>query len=533
MKKFFAILLSVVMLLTMCTVAFAASGTFGDKGTITIDNAKVGFTYTIYRILNLESYDTVKDAYSYKVNPVWNDFFPTAGEGEEPTLGSKYVNIDSEGYVTWKDGADAAAFAKDALKWAKENNISNNGEIENTIGEGQKKGDTKSVEFSNLDLGYYLVDSSLGALCALDTTNPNVTVHEKNDLPKIDKTVEEKDEWGKTSDGNVGDTVNFQIDVTVEDGAQNYVVHDKMNSGLIFDNTSVVVMLQKAVYVDGQPVKGEDDKYQYEVATTLTNTDDVTYYTFSSSELTDGCTFEVAFEQSFLDTLQAYDKIIVKYSAEISAESYIEGPLENDAHLEYGDENETEKSHTNTYTWKFDVLKHNAANTPLSGAKFKLYSANEDGTMSNTVLNFKKITDTAEGESSIPTYQYTKTAGEGTTDEITTDDNGKFILSGLDSGIYYLDETEAPDGYNKLPAPVKIEIVSTETTDETGNVVLTKTIKKDGAETNTIDILNNTGSELPSTGGIGTTIFYVVGGLLMLGSVVLLVTKKKMSVNDD
>ena len=126
---------------------------------------------------------------------------------------------------------------------------------------------------------------------------------------------------------------------------------------------------------------------------------------------------------------------------------------------------------------------------------------------------------TADG--GVPTYMVDK---DGTVDTITTDANGKFELEGLDEGSYKLHETEAPKGYNKLAADIDVTITSSY--DETA---LTATYKINNNDPATIEVENKTGGLLPETGGIGTTIFYVVGGLLMAAAFILLVSKKRMA----
>ena len=148
---------------------------------------------------------------------------------------------DAQGYVTWKDGADAAAFAKAAQKYAKDNSITNQGSVTAT---------TTTVSFTSLDLGYYLVDTTLGTLCSLDTTNPNVVMKEKNEVPTNVKTVQEDStsRYGEKNDANIGQTVNFQSTIIAQKGAQNYVFHDTMVAGLTC--TGVTGITLKGTTVD-------------------------------------------------------------------------------------------------------------------------------------------------------------------------------------------------------------------------------------------------------------------------------------------
>lgn len=234
MKKLAGILLAMVMVLAMTVPALAASGNGTDNdGKITVNNTVKDAEYSIYRIFDLESFsDDTPDqhddgAYSYKVNSAWKGFFTAPAEGAEPTNGRKYVNIDDNGYVTWKNGASAAEFAKDALAYAAAEATKINANSTKTA-----DADNEAVVFDTLPLGYYLVDSSVGALCALTTTNPEATVIEKNANPSLDKDVKEGDAWGDKNDAGIGDTVEFMAAITVQGIAKDYVMHDRMDDGL-------------------------------------------------------------------------------------------------------------------------------------------------------------------------------------------------------------------------------------------------------------------------------------------------------------
>ena len=476
MKKTMSVLLALVLLLALSVPAMAAG-----EGTITINNAVVGQTYTIYRILELESYNLTTNAYSYKATTDWEDFIKSAD------IKDKYVSVNDEGYVTWKDGADAAAFAKLARAYAADNSIGN---------QGSEKAETTTIEFTGLELGYYLVDSTLGTLCSLDTTNPTVTIEEKNAKPSNVKTVEEDSTgaYGSTNDADIGQTVNFKSTITAQAGAENYVFHDKMSEGLTYTG------------VTGVTLKRGDAE-----ATTVDSAD----YEIKTEGLTDDCTFEIVFKQTFCDTLKANDKIEISYTATVNENAVVGGNGNpNESHLSYGDQNHptsTPDSTTTTYTWEIDVLKYTTKDdneVTLAGAVFTL-SRDETGT---DLIKLVKVEDNV--------YRVAKT-GETDIIQITTDATGEFTIKGLDSDTYYLTEIAQPAGYNKLADPIKVVI------DDHGNVTYNDDYR------GTVRVENKTGAELPSTGGVGTTVFYVVGGLMVLLAVVLLVTRKKMSAGKD
>ena len=242
-------------------------------------------------------------------------------------------------------------------------------------------------------------------------------------------------------------------------------------------------------------------------------------YTVVSTGLTDDCTFEVRFTQAFCDTLKANDQIVISYTATLNEKAVIAGDGNpNTSKLSYGDKGDashtpsgtTPPSTTTTYTWDVDVFKYTMngeTETALAGAKFTL-SKNDDGS--------DPIALVSEGNN---VYRVAKTRETGTVTEITTDTTGRFTIKGLDADTYYLTETAAPAGYNKLAGPVTIVIGA-------NGVVNATTEAPQGVKE--VKVLNQTGTELPSTGGMGTTLFYVLGGVLVVGAVVLLITKKRM-----
>lgn len=469
-KRIASVLLALVMALSLITTAFAA----GENGSITIDNAVVGKTYTIYRIFDLNSHNNDYTAINYKVSTKWAAFFRDGAEGLD------YVTIDDQGYVTWKAGADKAAFATDAYAFAQANGIPD---------DGQDKATSSTVKFENLTLGYYLVQSDLGVLCSLDTTMPNVTIKEKNSQPTVDKQVQENSnsQWGDTNDANIGDTVNFKTTINVVDGQpKNYVLHDKMSNGLTFNAGSVEVKI--------------GDR------TLMPNSD----YTLIANPK-DGCTFEIEFKEN---VLKPNDVVIVTYSATLNEKAVIyPEPNTNETKLVYGEGSETTWDKTETFTYQFDLVKTKTDNTVLNGAEFKLYDAKTEG-------NEIALIDEGNGVYRVATAA--EKAAEGFVS--ATIKAGKVTIKGLDSGTYYLEETKAPAGYNVLAERVEVKI---------DHANLTATVEGDTYVSGGVQVINQTGAELPSTGGIGTTIFYVVGGLLVVAAGVLLVTRKRMSKSED
>lgn len=457
-KKLFAALLAAALVLAMAVPAFAVTN--ATKGSIKIDHTVSGETYTIYRMFKLDSYNAESNTYSYTVEPAWETFFSTGA-------GSSYIDLDSNGHPTWKTGADAAAFAKAALTWAADKKISGTKET--------ATGDT--VTFSDLGLGYYLVDSSLGALCGLNTTTPNVTIEEKNGQPTIEKKVKSHyDGWAEKNTAKIGDTVEFKIVVHVEAGAQSYEVTDTMSEGLSFTSGSL-----KVTYKDAPATANSD-------------------YTLEPGK--NGTTFTLTFKDSYVAD-KVGEAIVVTYNATLNEKAVVTGN-KNKATLGYGT-NKTVESETTTYTYEFDLVKVDGATKKLlNGAEFEL----ADG---NTKLSFVKD---ANGN-----YRVATTGEKDATTTITVK-NGKVNIYGLAGKTYTLTETKAPDGYNKLVTP--------ETVNLTDGSMASATIESETYVDGGVVVKNNAGTVLPSTGGMGTTLFYVIGGGLMVAAVVLLVTKKRM-----
>ena len=200
MKKCLTLLLLVAMTFAMSLSVFAAN----ETGTITINGVGENNTYKIYKLLDLESYNKDTGVYSYKVNADWADFF-TNGDGKD------YFKVDDQNYATWvaaEDDDTVAAFAKKALAYAKANTIA---PVKSSENDGEFVITGTTGVFSGLELGYYLVDSTMGALCGLTTTNPNASINAKNGTPVVDKQVKEdsSEQWGNHNTADIGQTVEF------------------------------------------------------------------------------------------------------------------------------------------------------------------------------------------------------------------------------------------------------------------------------------------------------------------------------------
>ncbi len=503
LKRAASLLLALVMVLALAAPAFAAEG-----GTITVDNPKAETTYTAYKIFDVV-YSADKSAYSYTIKNAAGTWFSeviaymgSTWNQETNVYTETQVTADDKGVYTDK-GITLTPTANDpdlyvvtvteaefsAADFAKFLNTKTGSK---TGTELQEAAAGTGVSATGLELGYYFVSSGSGALCNLTTTNPTVTIHDKNDVP-FDK-VDDKESV------EIGEVVNYVITGKVPDTTgfttYEYQITDKMSDGLTFNN-------DVEVYIDG-------------------------------TEITDNFTLETgdqAGEKDFVLDINVMNlavgaKIEVKYSATVNANAVAK--IENNhAILTYSND-PTDSTKTTTredketvYSAKIIIDKY-AANpdnpadkdTKLAGAKFVLYKeVTEDGTTTKLYYKYTAADATAGTAAKVDWV-----TDQGQPTEVTTDEYGSAEFIGLKDGTYYLLETEAPAGYNLLTEPVTITINGTSATETDVSTL-----------THNEGVANNTGTVLPSTGGMGTTLFYALGGVLVLAAVVLLVTKKRMA----
>lgn len=491
MKKFFAVLMALVLVLSMGVTAFAA----GETGSITINNAVDGATYSIYKMFDFAAIEGNADKGRYTVVAEWKEFL----EGE----GSAYLKADeTTATIVWNGESTEvrkAELAKKAIAYAKAKGI--------TADQSLPAGASGVVTFADVPLGYYAIDTSLGAICALTNVNNKFEAHEKNSAPTIDKFVQEDSKkanedkgWGAENSASIGDTVNYKSTITVGKGAQKYIVHDSMEAGLTFTEGSIVIKLIEAGTTEEKDVANAN-------------------YTVSTG-LQDGCDFEIDFTDAFEATLEEGDKLVITYSAVLNEKAEIYNQTnDNTIYLQYGETFRTDVITTKTTTFKFDLVKTNEENTIINGAEFELYSNSEAG--NDVQVTLVKVSDN--------TYRVAK-AGETGTNIIAA---GIVTIYGLDSDAattYYLKETKAPTGYNAVNGNIKVVLG----TGEGENFKADNLVAETSADHKTyvkggVEVENKTGGLLPETGGIGTTIFYIVGITLMLGAAILLISKKKMA----
>jgi fimbrial isopeptide formation D2 family protein/LPXTG-motif cell wall-anchored protein len=502
-RKFTAMMLVLALCFALMVPAMA-SDTENSGFSITVSSSEEGHTYEAYQIFAGDL--ATENGTSILSNVTWGSGITEAGQA---ALLEKY------------DVTTAAALAEKLSEFS--SNSSDLDEFAKAAGEylstaAGSAGEDDSYVISGLEPGYYLVkdqDESLDedaddayTAYILEVVQ-SVTVTPKSDTPTVEKKVKDVDDstansetdWQDSADYDIGDTISFQLTATLGDTLQGYdsynlTFHDTMSDGLTFDASSVVVYLADE-----------------ELSNTL--------YTLTTDGLADGCTFEIT-----LDVLaegiaaEAGDTIVVEYSATLNDNAVIGGSGNpNTVNLEYSNNpnadgtGKTPDDKVVVFTYEADIDKivgGEDTKTLLSGAGFTLYKLN--------------AASTAED-------QY-EAVGEEVTG-VTT-----FTFTGLDDGQYKLVETTTPAGYNTM-TDVYFTISATHDADSADPALtaLNVSVTSGDAEFETdeasgtikSDIANFSGSTLPSTGGIGTTIFYVVGTILVLGAGIVLVTRKRMS----
>ena len=503
-KKLASLLLALVMVFALATTAFAEETTYS----ITINNSTAGHTYEAYQIFT--------------------------GDLSGTTLSN----------IKWGSSVSNAASLSDAATVAEKLDTNYTGTDKMTVADllemitlgtpAADSGETSNpYVISGLAAGYYLVKDKDGSLTGDNDSYTeyivkvvgNVTATPKSSVPTVEKKVADTNDstgvtsgWQDSADYDIGDSVPFQLKATLANNVSSYttykvVFHDTLSKGLTYNNDA-------KVYIDGTETNG------FTVTATV-NADGTTTLTVSCDDV---------------KALGAGNSsvITVEYTAKLNENAVLgSAGNPNEVYLEYSNNpNKSEEGNNETgetpkdvvivFTYKTIINKVDSENKPLTGAAFKL----------------EKLIKGKDGAADTWT-----TVKEFTVDETTT----SFTFSGLDDGQYKLTETKTPAGYNTIdPIYFVIEATHDETADaptlKTLNAYLTdangnkQTEMKDGESVNidlgTVDltagsitttVVNKSGSELPSTGGIGTTIFYVLGGVLVLAAVVLLVTKKRMS----
>lgn len=558
LKKTFALLLALALVLSLGITAYAAE----QKGSITIKEAGgvsvEGKTFQAYKVLDL---NMVGNGYVYTVPAELKSFYAGYFELSE-ALGNFDYQVTQE--IAALSGDDLFAFASAVLSAAKDAGIS----PASVTGE---EGNT-SVILSDLPLGYYVVEDTaettpVSAL-VLTSTNPNVEVNIKAELPVLDKKIIEDEDRVETNNAAVGDVVYYEVTSQVPDmtGYTKYffVLNDTMSPGLTF-NQDVAITIGNQTLTAG------------------------TDFTVTAEETASGTEIKIVFKNFISYKDQKGAAITVTYSATINQNAVIgvEGNP-NYVKLQYSnnpnkaficdEENpdkpaepvgETPNAEVRTYVTGLKLIKVDPEGKRLTGAEFTItgnklnkvlvrkdvYTQDENGTywhlLDGTYTTQDPLTDGVDQSK----YESTtvKYAKESVTEVKETQENveatavvgddGVLRFDGLSAGDYEITELRSPAGYNLLEKPFKITIgwTAPEKVSDPCTWTVSDTEAKDGFSSSLesgaqiidgciqIQVENKSGTQLPETGGMGTTLFYIVGGLLMTTAIVLLITKKKLA----
>lgn len=502
MRKLLSLLLALVMVFSLSVTAFAADGDETEETyTITIP-AGDAHNYEIYQIFTGDLHEGVLS------NIKW---------GQNGT-GTKDALVDETTLNAVKNASGSNAEKLDVIL----NYVNLNTPFETVTGSA-----TEDVKVQ-VAPGYYLLkDASLPSEDDAYTTFivlvvKDVEISRKAAKPGIDKQVwDEADDaetagqnWGETADHELNETFQFKLIATLT-GDKDYadyetyklIFHDSMSAGVTFESIDKVT-------VNGTEISG----YTYTATAgqaggswTLTIADLKQF----DADLTDGCVVEVIYNAHLNNNavIGNIDDNLNEVFLEYSNNPNWEGSGEGDGDEPGGDEDEptgkTEKDTVWVFTYEVKVNKVDGADTTkkLPGAEFKMKNAAGNWLV---VENGKvKTWDADESKASV----------------LTSGEDGVFSVIGLDHGTYYLVETKAPEGYNLIAGDIEVKVEATheEVTADSAKTVFTVNGKSE------ITVENKAGIVLPETGGMGTTVIYIMGAVMVLGAGVLLVTKRRMA----
>ena len=489
MKRTFAFMMALVLVFSLAATAFAEGG--AGAGSITITNATVGETYSVYKIFDA-TYQGTNVTYTIKSTDEFFDDLFGDGTGTNPY----FEYHAATGVVTKKDGInDGDMF--DYLA----------GLLATATPVQTKNASTTSVEFTNLDTGYYVIDRTNGSTngVTITTAKPHADVHDKNLLPGGN--------LNKTSDkptANVGDTINWKVAFTAtnyDDGEKvlKYTITDTLTptGWAAIDINSIVVKVAGAT-ISAYDKTGNANGFVLDIP--WVNADGTFKYAASAD-------VEITYSATVLEAAAAPKPADQTNKNTVDLDwTTTTGPDEGP------DDKETE---TEVYNLGFTKVDGTNPSKTLAGAVFALY---------RDAACTERVYVKANGAEGVYIVDKDATAETGS-NSVITPANGQVVIQGLDVGKYYLKETTAPDGYNLLTNAIEVEVKADAGDEITyGEGAGAVTYYVNNAELN---IANNSGVELPSTGGKGTVMMISFGTMVALAFAVLLITQKKMSIYQD
>ena len=505
-KKLFVTVLVFAMIMAMSVTAFAAEQNFS----ITITNPEGGHIYEAYQIF---AGDISADGMTLS-NIVW---------GSGVTAGVSALGQANTLAETLKSVEQSESFAKDVSQYLDKQNAKKSVE------------QSGSYKIESLKPGYYLVkdqDASMDGKDGFYTAYlmkvvGNATAAPKGEKPTLDKEIKNDGGWGNAASNKIGEEVEYRIITSIPNSPElvkyteyKHTIHDKFSAGLtskVHSLADIQIKINDGAALDPKYYSlDEHDANHFKVTVDV------------KLALQEGA---VAAGQK----LYTYYKAAVNKDA-LSYDGNVSAGQTNEAHLEYNN-NPNGAGHGSTvphkvYDWTFGVTLHKVkeGDQPLNGAKFVLSTngtlkvsdiIDQDGNIQDS-SNLIELVKDAEG------YRVA-TAQDNGVEKTYMIEAGIAKIKGLKGNVdYFLYETAAPQGYNKLTAPVKIKIVP-KYSQNGSQVESVQTIVNDNAAAGLgFNVMNKAGTTLPETGGIGTTVFYVAGSLLLGGAVVLLITRKRM-----
>ena len=520
-SRFMAVLMAMTMILSMSMTAFAAEA---PKGTLTVNNTVAGKTLDLYQIFTAtKSGDNV----AYTLNSEYEGFFKnnTRISGSESLTGEA-LSEAAYNYVKKQvgpDGKNGVAFAKELMKWILENTTT----VEATHTTATTTAGTTVID--NLAYGYYVVyplgatDTSAApgeqdytSVASLVSVTGDTSINMKSNYPTVVKKVNDNK---NADDVNIGDTVTYTLTSKVPDmtGYDSYVFNfkDTLSAGLTFKEiTSVTVGETTITKVDaGQEANNTYTLTQDEQNITIT----MNNFLASNKDNT-GKEIKVTYTATLnKDAVTGFDpntnKAIVEYSNKPGTD----------------DKGESEPSKVDVHTFDFTIFKYyleGETKTGLANAEFELYKANAEGTAADEQAKIN-IVDEGNGVYRQATPEEAKATGF-TSAKIVSDTDGKVLVKGLKAGTYYLRETKAPDGYNKLLSDITVEIKANydpttgKLTSYSVNYTYNGKTTTGTAITNKTDspevaVENKTGAQLPSTGSKGA-LMVTLAGIVLFGA---------------
>lgn len=504
-KRIIALLLTAVMTMTMSVTAFAASPSCSLTVNVKDGQDLKGQTISLYKLFDVtESGKAPNKNYAYTVNTQYKATLASVLNIAETSKDEEFAAAVTK--IGTDNSTEVQNFANDFTATALKNNLS-------ATKTSKKFTDSATFyEFTNLTSGYYLVYVTGGkqiqsSLVTVDESTK--TVNLKTEAPSITKKAD-------SDTVSIGQVVKYTVIGSVPDttGYAEYVykIHDTLSNGLDFVNDA------KGTAVTGNTVN---------VSVAFKNATDAS--TAPTTATLDTTKKTMALDLSAWVRANQTNKgkeFTVTYYAKVNKDAVVKE--KNKATLEYGnkpgDTTTTKPSEAQTPTYPLDINKtKKGSDEKLAGAKFRLYLSEADA-KANDESKAIKVSPVVAGADGNYVVDSTSSTTEFVSVKSIEGKGYNLHVNGLAEGTYYLVETKAPDGFNKLTAPIEVKITKSTDTD-----VNNWTISKDGTpETDKIiDVENSTGSLLPSTGGMGTIAFTVVAALLVLGVAVSFIRDRK------